>query len=320
MSASPSAGQPASFITVAICTWNRSALLRATLQRMTELAAPAGVTWELLVVDNNSTDDTRNVVAAFEARLPIRYLFEPTPGKSNACNLAAREARGRYILWTDDDVLVAPDWLTAYCRAFARWPDAAVFGGRILPWFAGTPPDWLVRGFHHVEHAFAALDLGPEAMPLGGDRLPFGANMAIRTKEQREHRYDPGLGPRPNSGLRGEEITLVRGMLAAGATGWWVPDAEVRHYIPEHRQTTGFLKVYYQGWGEWLARCADGPAQRVLLGRPLWLWREVAETRLRYLVRRRLAPPAVWLEDLKAASTALGRFARGGDRSRALDG
>ncbi|MCI0689431.1 MAG: hypothetical protein L0Y54_19670, partial [Sporichthyaceae bacterium] len=170
------------------------------------------------------------------------------------------------------------------------------------------PPHWLIRGFHRVEHAFAALDLGPEPLPLGGDRLPFGANMAIRTKEQREHSYDPGLGPRPNSGLRGEEITLVRGMLAAGATGWWVPDAEVQHYVPEHRQTVRFLKAYYEGWGEWLSHRADPPARRGLLGRPLWLWREVVETRLRYLIRRRLAPPEVWLQDLKAASAALGRF------------
>ncbi len=305
-------------ITVAICTWNRSALLRATLERMTELAVPAGVTWELLVVDNNSTDDTRNVVAAFESRLPIRCLFEPTPGKSNACNLAVRESRGEYILWTDDDVLVAPDWLSAYCRAFARWPDAAVFGGRILPWFPGNPPRWLARGFHEVEHAFAALDLGPDPLPLGGDRLPFGANMAIRSKEQRLHRYDPALGPRPNSGLRGEEITLVRGMLAAGATGWWVPDAKVEHYIPVDRQTVRFLKLYYRGWGEWLGH-GDAPAdRRTLLGRPLWLWRAVVETRIGYIARRLLAPPEVWLRDLKLASAALGQFTARRTRARSV--
>jgi len=304
------------FLTVAICTWNRSALLRETLERMTSLLVPPGAAWELLVVDNNSTDDTPSVASAYDGRLPLRYLFEPTPGKSNACNLAVREARGEYILWTDDDVLVARDWLAAYCEAFERWPDAAVFGGRILPWFAGSPPDWLVRGFHRVEHAFAALDLGPEPLPLGGDRLPFGANMAIRMKEQRRHRYDPGLGPRPNSGLRGEEITLVRGMLAEGATGWWVPAAEVQHYIPEHRQTIPFLRTYYEGWGEWLGRGASKPDRRTFLGRPVWLWREMVEASMRYQVRRRFAQPEVWLEDLKAASTAAGRFKRYGSAAR----
>jgi glycosyltransferase involved in cell wall biosynthesis len=295
-------------LTVTICTWNRCELLRKTLEQMTKMEVPPGVTWELLVVNNNSTDETEAVTVSFSNRLPLRYLVEATPGKSNACNLAVREARGDYILWTDDDVLVSPQWLAAYSRAFVRWPDAAIFAGRILPWFAGTPPEWLVRGFHHVDHAYAALDLGATPLPLGGNRMPFGANMAIRSREQREFRYDPDLGPRPNSGLRGEEITLVRAMLAAGATGWWVPDAEVRHYIPEHRQTTRFLELYYRGWGEWLGLRYAHPGGRALLGRPLWLWREVAESRLRYLIRRRLAPPEVWLQDLKVANTALGRF------------
>jgi glycosyltransferase involved in cell wall biosynthesis len=308
MTSAPAQARGPSRVTVAICTWNRSALLRATLERMTQLVTPPSVSWELLVVDNNSTDDTRAVVADFDGRLPVRYLFEPVPGKSNACNRAASEAQGEYILWTDDDVLVAPDWIEAYCRAFARWPDAAVFGGRILPWFAGTPPAWLVRGFHLVEHAFAALDLGPEPLPLGGDRLPFGANMAIRAKEQRVHRYNPSLGPRPGSGLRGEEITLVREMLEAGASGWWVPEARVEHYIPEHRQTVEFLKVYYRGWGEWLAQSDSGTGTRVVLGRPLWLWREVVESRIRYVLRRLTSPPELWLKDLKAASAAHGRF------------
>ncbi len=307
MTAVPPRSSAARSLTVAICTWNRSALLRQTLERMTALVVPASVKWELLLVDNNSTDDTRRVASAFEGRLPIRYLFEPTPGKSHACNHAAREASGDYILWTDDDVLVEPDWAAAYCRAFDRWPAAALFGGPIEPWFAGQPPAWLAEGFHRVEHAFAALDLGRDAIPLGGWNLPYGANMAIRTAEQRAHAYDPALGPRPGGGLRGEEITLARAMLAEGATGWWVPDARVRHYIPQYRQSTAYLETYYRGWGELLGRTGK-PAKRTLLGRPLWLWREVVETGVRYRARRYFAPPAVWLEDLKAAHTARGRF------------
>src|SRR5438270_7390140 len=98
------------FLTVALCSWNRSELLRKTLEQFTHLEPDKGLDWELIVVDNNSTDDTPNVLAEFVARLPLRALREPAPGKSNAANLAVREARGEYILWTDDDVLVAPDW------------------------------------------------------------------------------------------------------------------------------------------------------------------------------------------------------------------
>jgi glucosyl-dolichyl phosphate glucuronosyltransferase len=140
---------PAASVTVAICTWNRDHLLRQTLEEMTRLAVPAGLVWELLVVNNNCTDDTDGVIAAFAKRLPIRRLFESQPGLSHARNRAIAEAAGDYVVWTDDDVLVSPEWLAAYARAFARRPDAAVFGGPVAPWFPTTPPPragWSARG------------------------------------------------------------------------------------------------------------------------------------------------------------------------------
>jgi glycosyltransferase involved in cell wall biosynthesis len=117
-------------VTVAICSWNRAALLRETLKQMTHLERNDSIDWELLVVDNNSTDQTPDVLAEFAGQLPLR-LREPKPRKSNAANLVVKEARGEYILWTDDDVLVEPDWLRQYVTAFQRYPNAEVFGGRI---------------------------------------------------------------------------------------------------------------------------------------------------------------------------------------------
>src|SRR6266550_1086469 len=111
-------------VSVALCSWNRSGLLRKTLEQFTYLEAPNGFDWELLVVDNNSTDDTPDVLAEFASRLPLRALREPMPGKSNAANLAVREARGEYILWTDDDVLAGSDWVRQYVDAFRRYPTA----------------------------------------------------------------------------------------------------------------------------------------------------------------------------------------------------
>ncbi|HET8625081.1 MAG TPA: glycosyltransferase [Gemmatimonadales bacterium] len=295
-------------VTVAICTWNRSAMLRQTLEQLTRLRIPPGVAWELLVVNNNSTDDTDDAVRSFTGRLPVRLVPEPTPGKSHALNRAVREASGRYILFTDDDVLVDPEWVAAYWAAFHRWPDAAVFGGPIEPWFAGDPPAWLVRAFHQVEYAFAALDLGNEPRPLGGHDVPFGANMAMRTAEQRFYPYDPRLGPRPESGLRGEEITLVKRMLADGATGWWVPEARVKHYIPAHRQSVRYIRQWYHGWGEYLARTLPPRDHVSFAGRPLWLWRQVIESELRFQVRRRFAKPETWIEDLKLTASTWGQF------------
>src|SRR5690348_908357 len=97
-------------LTVAICTWNRARALRTTLEQLTRVRVPAGAAWELLVVNNNCTDDTDAACREFETRLPIRLLHEPTPGQSHARNLAIRESRGAYIAWTDDDVLVDEGW------------------------------------------------------------------------------------------------------------------------------------------------------------------------------------------------------------------
>jgi glycosyltransferase involved in cell wall biosynthesis len=295
-------------VTVAICTWNRSALLHQTLDQLTRLRIPPGVTWELLIVNNNSTDDTDAVARSFAGRLPLRLLSEPAPGKSNALNRAVHEATGRYILFTDDDVLVDPEWLGAYWAAFHRWPDAAIFGGPIAPWFAGDPPRWLMRAFHQVEYAFAALDLGHDPRPLGGHDVPFGANMAVRMAEHRRYPYDPKLGPRPESGLRGEEVTLIKRLMADGATGWWVPDARVAHYIPVERQSVRFIRHWYHGWGEYLARTLPPHRQRLVGGRPLWLWRQVIESELRFQIRRRVSAPETWIEDLKMAAYSWGQF------------
>ena len=295
-------------VTVAICTWNRCVLLAETLDQCTRLRIPPGLTWELLVINNNSTDATDEVARGFAGRLPLRLIAEPTPGKSHALNRAVGEARGTYMLFTDDDVLVDPEWIAAYWAAFQRWPDAAVFGGPIEPWFAGSPPAWLVRAFHQVEYAFAALDLGREPRLLGGVDVPFGANLAIRTAEQRRYPYDPRLGPRPESGLRGEEITLIKRMLAEGMTGWWVPEARVKHYIPVERQSVPYIRRWYHGWGEYLARTLPPSNHVSLAGRPLWLWRQVVESELRFQLRRRYAAPETWIEDLKLAAYSWGQF------------
>ncbi len=140
-------------ITIAICTWNRAYLLSNTFAQMHKMLIPHGLKWELLVVNNNCTDHTDEVIASFSAKLPIRRIFEPTPGLSNARNAAVRAATGDYIIWTDDDVLVNEFWLSAYAEAFQRWPDAAVFGGPVTPWFADTPPKWITEAWPLVASA-----------------------------------------------------------------------------------------------------------------------------------------------------------------------
>lgn len=295
-------------LTVAICTWNRAPLLRQTLERMTELEAPPGVDWELLVVNNRCTDDTDAVLAAFAGRLPLRRLYEERAGKSFACNLAIAEATGEYILWTDDDVLVDPRWMIEYLAAFRRHPDSSIFGGLIQPWFEGTPPAWLEQGFAPVAGAYAALDLGPAELPLTFDRYPYGANMAIRRAAHLRMPFDTAIGPRPGSGLRGEEMMLVRALLEVGETGWWVPQASVRHYIPRHRQSVRYLREYFQGAGRLLAYVGQPKGAARVFGRPAWMWRQAVENELLYRLWRPTRHALHWVPRLRDASVAWGQL------------
>ena len=188
-------------VTVCVCTWNRAKLLDLTLGRMVSLRIPSGMTWELLVVNNNSTDHTESVLESYKKRLPLRVLFEASPGLSNARNRAIVEVQGDLIVWTDDDVLVDTEWLAAFAEAADRWPAASFFGGPIEPWFEGEPSSWLRQVYPKVQTAFATRDLGKAQFILNENALPFGANFAIRTAAQRRYLYNAKLGRRPASKL-----------------------------------------------------------------------------------------------------------------------
>jgi len=295
-------------ITVGICTWNRAQLLDQALTEMHRLEVPSGLDWELLVVNNNCTDNTDEIIDQHSRLLPIRRLFEPTPGKSHALNRAVGDTRGEYILWTDDDVLVNRNWMVAYCEAFRRHPEATFFGGPIEPLFAGTLPPWLDRTWRQVANAYAFREFGNEPARLHRRFLPCGANLAVSATAQARYRYDGKLGPRPNSTLRGEELSLLQTMLADGHEGWWVPDAGVRHFTPESRQTTRFLRGYFFGQGEHEGLLMHDNGVALLAGRPRWLWRHAIEAEVKYRIRRLLCEPEAWIEDLKTASYAWGRL------------
>ncbi|MGH7198402.1 MAG: sulfotransferase [Candidatus Omnitrophota bacterium] len=308
-------------VTVAICTRNRSQLLSQALESMKRLVIPPDVEWELLIVNNDCTDATDDVIGSFRSSLPIRRLFEPKPGKSNALNLAAREARGEYILWTDDDCRVDPRWLDEYCRAFKLWPDTAIFGGSVSPHFEGTPPLWLRTVWRRVAVVYAERDFEPEPFPLSRWVMPYGANLAVRTLEQRQYAYDPRLGPCPGRFIRGgEESTVVQKMLKAGIKGRWTAGAKVFHLIPKKRQKTGYLRRCLVGHGEILSmRLPDTAGEEItetdlLLETPYLLWKKALLGEWRYRVRRILDAPKVWVEDLASSSIAwgmlLGRITR----------
>jgi glycosyltransferase involved in cell wall biosynthesis len=295
--------------TVAICTWNRAALLTRVLERLTHLRQTPGV-WEVLVVNNNSTDETERVLDSFAGRLPLRRAFEPKQGLSHARNKAVEQAQGDYVVWTDDDALADANWLAAYGQAVELHPQASVFGGPVRPRFEGTPPPWLSAAWQEISAAFASRDLGDEPFELhGAGELPYGANYVVRTREQRQFPYDPALGRRLAGGALGEETAVIRAILAAGGTGWWVPDASVEHWIPKERQTIKYLRCYYALQGRTFHKW-DGDGGPTFRGRPLWLWRRILRTELAYARARLSGDPHRWLKTLAEVSILRGATRR----------
>jgi glycosyltransferase involved in cell wall biosynthesis len=312
-------------VTVAICTWNRAKSLRRTLEGFTHLSRPEGVQWELLIVNNNSTDETDNVVDSFIDRLPIRRCLEYESGLSAARNRAISEARGDYILWTDDDVQVGKEWLEAYCHSFLRFPEASFFSGRIDLLFLETPPAWLMQTLHidGVASSFAALDLGAEPRELKSEFEVFGANMAFRTSAQMQYPYDLGLGrSATRSGrsiLSGEETRVVSSMLQAGLRGRWVPDAQVEHCIGRERMTLQWVRAAVFAYGVYIGRESPDRDDETLRVGKARSWLKAIRKEARYRLRRVVSDPETWIPDMLEASRYRGQI-RGSKERRNKSG
>jgi len=284
-------------VSIAICTRNRAVSLARTLDSLTAMSIPDGLKWEVIVVNNACTDNTDTVIARFRTLLPLYREFEAAPGLSHARNRAVTAAKGAYIMWTDDDVIVDPGWLAAYAQAFRKWQDAALFGGKIIPLFEEPMPAWLRECWTLAGHAYAFRDFGDDPLPISVDRDPYGANFAVRTQEQRAYPYNPSLG----AGARiptGEETDIIVRMLKDGKSGYWVPGARVQHCTPHARQTLQYIRSYYRGQG-WRRALRDSDTAREPGSRPSaprWLVPRLMATCCRYQLSRWTMPSTIWME------------------------
>jgi glycosyltransferase involved in cell wall biosynthesis len=294
-------------VTIAICTRNRADSLHRTLDSITLLQIPKQTSWELIVVDNGSTDTTSDVIAHFAERLPMRHLFEPRRGASNARNTAVAASSGEYMLWTDDDVIVDREWLSAYMEAFQQRPEAAFFGGKILPQLEDPVPTWVTECWSIIANVFSRRDFGDLQVPLTLDprRLPFGANWAVRRVELQAHPYDPNLGVGSQVGT-GEETEVIESMLREGKQGYWVPGAKVVHWISSQRQTLPYVIEHFKTYGRSLAYRDHVCGVPQFLGAPRWLWRRMVLRGCVYRYHRFTSSSPIWMEHLFGYATDKG--------------
>jgi glycosyltransferase involved in cell wall biosynthesis len=256
---STSVGAP--FLTVAICTRNRAAALSTALASVIPQLAE---TDELLIVDNASTDSTPDVMAALaKADGRLRGIREPRRGIGHARNTALAQARGRYVIFFDDDERAEPGWLAAYREFLANPPAGNIgcVGGPYLARHETPPPAW-------VQQDYGALSLGETAARVTGRRGPAGGNCAYL----RQAVID--LGGFAAELIRHEDSEMNDRLHRAGYEVWWLPTARVDHLIPKERfgfrQQMRHWFVEGQAAAQWRALHTAGRDRlAVILGRLL---------------------------------------------------
>jgi glucosyl-dolichyl phosphate glucuronosyltransferase len=289
-------------VSVIICTYNRSVSLRRTLDGFLSSQPGPGVRWELMVVDNNSSDDTKSVCESFVGRLPIRYVFEPCQGQSAARNRGIAEAAGSLLLFTDDDVDVDSGWVAAHWDAARRHPEMAFFTGKVIPRWMEPPPKWLEENSRVVLVGISMrFDRGDEEVEVTDTTWPaVGANLVFRKGvfEKTDLLFREDLGLKGNEPVRWEEIVLIRQMMAKGFRGLYVPGAFVHHRNGSERTTEHYVRKWFKGWGMTDIRLGqvDLTTRHWLFGVPRWWWRKMLENVISYGVARLTQPPQVWLE------------------------
>lgn len=254
--ASAAASQLAPGISVVVCTYNGASRLPATLEHLRNQSGTAGIVWEVIVVDNASTDGSAEIAKAqwpVDAPAPLRILHEPRPGKTFALEKGFEAARCECILIVDDDNWLAPDWIQRLAELLARYPEAAAIGGKSAGAYQIDPPAW----FERHKYQFA---ISPEDWQGGDwtDRSPlWGAGFAFRKSAWMQLRADgvPFLlaGRKKGSLAAGEDTEFCYQLRLAGWRLRYEPSLQLQHYMPAGRLNWDYVRRLYQGTGETLA-------------------------------------------------------------------
>jgi glycosyltransferase involved in cell wall biosynthesis len=236
-------------VTAVICTHNRAALLPAALESLLAQSLPP-TDYEILVIDNASTDETPQILQRYLASVTavqLRSAVQPILGLSHARNLAIELAAGDIIAFMDDDAVAGTEWLAALLETYQLAPHAWAVGGKVLPLWEVPRPDWLQDRWLGQ---LSLLDLGDQILQLAPPRALYGVNCSFRRSVFAAlGLFRTDLGRRASQLWGSEESELQARIRQHGGAILYNPQAQVWHAVPASRlRRRYFVRLaYYKG-------------------------------------------------------------------------
>jgi len=267
---------------IIVCTYNRAESLRDTLRALRAQKTSPTRSWEVVVVDNNSKDDTRKVVEEVQAEWPLlRYEFEQAQGLSHARNHGIATAQGDVLLFTDDDVLPEPEWMEVTLSGLEK-SNADACGGYIAPIWETPPPAWLTERFY----GFLAVrtDRTDDYPITQASQAPFGANMAMkRTVFDRVALFDTSRGRKGNVLASGEDGEMFERILAAGLKAIFLGQSRVHHKVEAFRLSKRYFRRWRFQTSRNIAQSRGLAGERRLFNIPLYVFPQFLRAMARML-------------------------------------
>ena len=269
-------------LTVVVCTHNRASLLERTLASLNQAKRPSECDVELLVIANACTDSTADFLRSYcdrtnkEYWIPLRWVEEPTSGKSYALNRAVPLVEDGILAFVDDDHRVDGSYLVNIVEASRTYPHANLICGRILPDWDGREPQWVhdTGPYRIYPLPVPRYDAGDQSRDITVEGpAPGGGNLCVRREVfERVGRFSTDLGPHGHDLGGGEDIDFVQRCLAAGEQIQYVPGIRQYHYVDPERLRFGYLlRKSFQRSRSGI-RSQSWQSASV----PLYMWRKIA--------------------------------------------
>ena len=264
-------------LSVAIRTFNSARHLPQLLKALHAQANVDGLAWEVVIVDNNSTDDTVEIIRQFAAQwqiCPLRHVVESRQGASYARQRAIAEAAGSWVAFLDHDNIPDENWVAAAHRFAQAHPQAAAFGGQIHARYESPPP----QHFERIASFIPVIERDESLCFTQGWRhlsnmVPPGAGLVIRRQAWQQHvpRNLSLKGPVGHSlTLKGEDVDALLYLKKAGWEIWFNPEMHISHTIPNQRFERDYLLRFFRGIG--LSKYTTRMVPYAKWQRPLMVW------------------------------------------------